>query len=151
MLVSHPHLAAAKVVVPEACWFAGEISAGARAALDLAIGALQAAGATVQTDDPAFATFNEKLGAAKTLYPGGPAVQRREMDGYIGLHDGLKAAGVTVDTVVDKIHWCVTSRFLGAGCCYLSVPAGDFQKYHPGYRSAHASTDLSDVIRHPYA
>ena len=97
-------LSGLKVCMPSA-WVGENISAGHKAALDLAVAALTEGGATI-VDDPNFVSFDKMLNeAAPRLYPmGGPATNLRELQAYLDMHKE-ELPEVTVEKVVSSIHW----------------------------------------------
>lgn len=102
-------LSGIKVIVP-AKWV-GEVTGGTRAALDLAVAALRAAGATVEelpADDEAFAALDAAIEGVELCKFGlGPSTSRRDMDAYLASHAGL-AGRVTTDTIAETFHWSNT-------------------------------------------
>ena len=99
-------LSGIKVIVPGK--WVGEVTGGTKAALDLAVAALRAAGATVEelpADDEAFAALDAAIEGAELCKFGlGPSTARRDMDAYLASHAGL-AGRVTTDTISEMFHW----------------------------------------------
>ena len=99
-------LSGIKVIVPGK--WVGDVTGGTKAALDLAVAALRAAGATVEelpADDEAFAALDAAIEGAELCKFGlGPSTARRDMDAYLASHAGL-AGRVTTDTISEMFHW----------------------------------------------
>ena len=92
-------LSGLKVCTPSA-WIGANLSPGSHAALDLAVAALEGAGATVGDDKAGFAAFTEKL-EEKTSFFEGRNTTMKAMDAYLARDE----SGITTADVCKQLHW----------------------------------------------